>query len=43
LLTGAAQLNANCVIFEFASSLAKAVGGPGTVAAIIGKSEVSLL
>ena len=43
LLTGAVQLNATCVKFEFASSLKKTVGGSGTVAAMIGNTEVSML
>jgi|LakMenEpi03Oct11_1017367.scaffolds.fasta_scaffold94704_1 hypothetical protein len=43
LLPGAVQLNASVVKFEFSSSLVKAVGGSGTVAAIIGNTEVRML
>jgi hypothetical protein len=43
LLTGAVHLNATCVKFEFVSSLIKAVGGSGIVAARIGSTELSIL
>lgn len=42
-LTGAVHANATCIKFEFASSLVKAVGGSGIVAARIGSTELSIL
>jgi hypothetical protein len=42
-LTGAVQINATYVKFEFVSSLVKAVGGSGTVLGMIGNTEVNAL